>query len=144
MDAEECGPGGQDIIDTTLEIRPNQNLSDLVLTFTDQIPEITGRLIDGAGKPAPEYFVFVFSTDRAAWFQGSRRVRPPARPANDGKFSVLGLPPGEYYVAALTEFDQTDIYDASFLEQLIPAAFKIKLDEGEKKTQDLRIAGGKE
>jgi hypothetical protein len=135
---------GQDVTDTLVEIRPNQNLSDLVLTFSDQITEITGRLVDGAGKPAPEFFVFVFPTDRAFWYQGSRRMRPPTRPANDGKFSVLSLPPGEYYVAALTEFDQTDIYDASFLEQLVPAAFKITLAEGEKKTQDLKLSGGKE
>jgi len=135
---------GQDVSDTLLEIRPNQNVSDVVLTFTDQITEIGGRLVDGANRPAPEYFVFVFPTNRSFWFQGSRRMRPPTRPANDGGFRVLGLPPGEYYVAALTEFDQNDLYDASFLEQLIPAAFKITLAEGEKRTQDLRIAGGKE
>jgi len=135
---------GQDITDTVLEVRPNQNVADVVLTFTDQITEISGRLIDGAGKPAPEYFVFVFPTNRASWYQGSRRMRPPTRPANDGKFSVLGLPPGEYYVAALTEFDQNDLYDASFLDQIIPAALKITLAEGEKKTQDLKLSGGKE
>ena len=119
-------------------------MSDVLLTFTDQTTEIGGRLVDGANRPAPEYFVFVFPTNRSFWFQGSRRMRPPTRPANDGGFRVLGLPPGEYYVAALTEFDQNDLYDASFLEQLIPAAFKITLAEGEKRTQDLRIAGGKE
>ena len=135
---------GQDVSDTLFEIRPNQNVSDLVLTFTDQITEINGRLLDGANRPAPEYFVFVFPTNRAFWFQGSRRMRPPARPSTDGKFSVPGLPPGEYDVAALTEFDQTDIFDASFLEQLIPASFKITIADGEKKTQDLKLSGGKE
>ena len=70
-------------------------------------------------------------------------MRPPTRPASDGKYRLPGLPPGDYYVAALTEFEPSDMYDASFLEQLIPASFKITLAEGEKKTQDLRLAGGK-
>jgi hypothetical protein len=133
---------GQDVLDSLVEVRPGENISDLVLTFTDQTTEISGMLIDGRGRPAPEYFVFVFPTSRSAWYQGSRRLRQPTRPASDGKYRITGLPPGEYYVAALTDFDFNDISDASFLEQLVGAAFKITLGEGEKKTQDLKLAGG--
>ena len=32
--------------------------------------------------------------------------------------------------------------DPAFLEQILPAAFKITLAPGEKKVQDLRISGG--
>jgi hypothetical protein len=66
-------------------------------------------------------------------------MRPPTRPASDGTYRVAALPPGEYYVAALTEIDDADIYDASFLEQVAAAAFKISIAEGEKKKQDLQI-----
>ncbi len=88
------------------------------------------------------YFVFVFPTDKTSWYQGSRRMRPPTRPASDGKYRITGLPPGDYYVAALTDFEPNDIFDASFLDQLIGASFKITLGEGEKKTQDLKLSGG--
>ena len=75
-------------------IGPGADVSDLVLTFTDQVAELSGALVDGAGRPAPEYYVFVFPTDKTQWFQGARRMRPPSRPASDGKYRLPGLPPG--------------------------------------------------
>ena len=59
----------------------------------------------------------------------------------DGKFKFAGLPPGEYYMAAVTDYEYTDLVDASFLEQLTAGAFKITLAEGEKKVQDIRMGG---
>jgi len=50
--------------------------------------------------------------------------------------------PGEYYLAALTDFDRNDVDKAWFLEQVAAAATKITIGEGEKKTQDLKIASG--
>jgi len=64
------------------------------------------------------------------------------RPGTDGRFTISGLPPGEYYIAALTEFDNADISDAGFLEAIAKAAIKITLAEGEMKSQDLKLAGG--
>jgi hypothetical protein len=134
---------GRELVDVPIEIRPSEDLTDLVVTFTDQSSEVSGAMLDNTGRPVSEYYVFLFSTDKAQWFQGSRRMRQPTRPASDGKYRLTGLPPGEYYVAALTDFEPTDIYDATFLEQLIAASFKITLAEGEKKVQDLKLAGGK-
>lgn len=132
---------GRDIADSAVEIAPGEDVSDVLVTFTDQPAEITGSLLDAAGRPTPEYYVVVFSTNPASWFRGGRRVRPPVRPASDGKFRVHGLAAGEYYMAALTEVDQQDLFDASFLEQIAASAIKITLAEGEKKVQDLRLAG---
>jgi hypothetical protein len=42
----------------------------------------------------------------------------------------------------VTEADETGLYDPSFLQLLVPGSFKITLGDGEKKTQDLRLAGG--
>jgi len=134
---------GRELLDVPIEIRPSEDLTDLVVTFTDQSAEVSGAMLDNTGRPVSDYNVFLFSTDKAQWFQGSRRMRQPTRPASDGKYRLTGLPPGEYYVAALTDFEPTDIYDATFLEQLIAASFKITLAEGEKKVQDLKLAGGK-
>jgi hypothetical protein len=35
-----------------------------------------------------------------------------------------------------------DLADAAFLTQVVPSAVRVTLADGEKKTQDLRIAGG--
>jgi Carboxypeptidase regulatory-like domain len=132
---------GRDIADSAFEVRPGEDVADIVITFTDRSGEISGLLLDAAGRAAPEYYVFVFPTDKTLWTPG-RRFRTPVRPGNDGRFRVTALPPGEYYLAALTDFDEKDMLDASFIEQIVPAALRIKLSEGEKRVQDLKIASG--
>jgi hypothetical protein len=133
--------GGVETLDSALEISTS-DLSGVVITFTDRPTELSGRLVDGKGKPTPEYWVVAFTTDRTFWTPGSRRVRT-MKPDAEGKFKLIGLPPGEYYMVALTELDQADMTDASFLEQLAAASFKITLGDGEKKTlPDLKLSGG--
>lgn len=131
---------GRDITDLPLEIRPREEPPDLVITFTDRITEVAGTLFDAAGRPSSGLSIIMFPSRRELWTQGSRHIRPTV-PASDGKFKLPGLPPGEYYMAAVTEFEYTDLSDASFLEQLTTGAFKITLAEGEKKVQDIRMGG---
>ena len=110
--------GGRDISDSPIEIRAGVDVPDVVVTFTDQPSELTGMVIDGAGRPTPDFPIIVFSTDRSYWTLGSRRVQT-ARPASDGKYKVTGLPAGEYFVCAVTAVDRTEVYDPAFLGQLV-------------------------
>jgi hypothetical protein len=131
---------GQDVTEAPLEIRPREEPPEIVVTFTDKVTEVTGTLFDAAGRPNSDLSIIMFSANRQFWTEGSRRTRP-ARPSSDGKFKFAGLPPGEYYMAAVTDYEYTDLVDASFLEQLTAGAFKITLGEGEKKVQDIRMGG---
>ena len=134
---------GLDMVDAPFDVKPGQNVSDAVVTFTDKTAEVSGTLLDAAGKPTSDFSVLLFSADRTQWFQRSRRFRAPARAGTNGKFKFINLPPGDYYVAALTDFEQADLNNAAFLEQVAATgAIKITVAEGEKKTQDLRLAGG--
>jgi len=133
--------GGVDAADLAFEVAPGQNISDVVITFTDKTSELSGTLLDGNGKPTPEFSILLFPTDKAMWSNRSRRLRPPSRPGVDGKFKFTSLLPGEYYLAALTDFEPQDIYKPEFLEQVAPVALKITIAEGEKKVQDLKIGG---
>jgi protocatechuate 3,4-dioxygenase beta subunit len=133
---------GQDTLDGGFDMQPNESVSDAVMTFTDQTTTLSGRLIDGAGQPVQDYFVLIFPTDKTFWNNGNRRMRPAIRTQADGRFATGNLLPGEYYMAALTDFDQGDLYDPGFLDQVAAAAFKITLAEGEKKSMDLKIGGG--
>lgn len=130
--------GGRDVTDAGFDVQ-DAAVGDAVITFTDKVAEISGTLFDGAGRPAPEYWVFVFPADRNAWTQQSRRFRPPVRPASDGTFRVSLLPPGAYLIAALTEFEDQAYLDTAFIEQLVPQAIKITIAEGEKRVQDIKI-----
>jgi hypothetical protein len=133
--------GGRDVSDVPFEVKPSQDVSGLLVTFTDRPTELSGTVIDQAGRAAPGFPIVVFSTDRTYWTIGSRRVQQ-ARPSSDGKYKLSGLPPGEYFVSAVTDLDPNDLADPLFLEQLAAASFKISLADGEKKTTDLKLAGG--
>lgn len=132
--------GGRDAIDMPFEVSPGANIADAVLTFTDTAAEISGVLYDAAGRVSGDMSIVLFSTSPAHWFNGSRRVRPAVRPATDGRFSFTGLVAGEYYLAALTDVTPADLNNPQFLELVVPAAIRISVGDGEKKTQDLKIA----
>jgi hypothetical protein len=129
---------GVDTLDEPFEVR-DQNISGAAITFTDHGSQLSGSLLDADGRPAPEYFIVVFSADRKFWTPQSRRVRS-IRAATTGRFTVNGLPPGEYYLCALTDVENNRLSTPEFLEPLIPAGIRISLAEGEKKTQDLKVA----
>jgi hypothetical protein len=130
---------GRDTLDVPFEVRDG-DVGGLVVTFTDRPAELSGVIQDPAGKPAPEYFVVVFARDRAFWTPQSRRIQAK-RPGNDGRFVFNNLPPGEYAIGALTDVEQGEWYDPAFLTRLLPASYVITIGEGEKKVQDIRIAG---
>jgi hypothetical protein len=132
---------GRDLADTPFDVRLGQDVSGVVTTFTRKISELSGRVLDANGNGVAGLPIVVFTTDRAQWTMGSRRIAQ-AKPGGDGRFSIKGLPAGEYYVCALTDLDMTELYDAAFLDQIVAGAFKITLGDGEKKAQDLKLGGG--
>jgi hypothetical protein len=132
----------RDTLDVPLEVRAGEDVGNLIITLIDRPTEVTGTLFDQLGRPAPEFSVVVFSTDRAHWSAAPRRVSGVVRLGSDGRFSVTGLPPGEYYLGVLTDADPSQLTDLAFLEQLATTAIRITLAEGERKVQDVKIAGG--
>jgi hypothetical protein len=131
---------GRDISDIPFELAPGGSLDDVVVTLTDRVTELSGRLLDAEGRAAPGYHVVAFATDEAFWEPGSRRLPPPAVAATDGAYRFVGLPAGRYYLAALTSVDQVDLSDPAMLRELASAATTVTLTAGERRVQDLRFA----
>ena len=134
--------GQIDAADVAFEIGAGGEAPEISITFTDKLGELSGRLLDGVNNPTSQLSIILFPTDKAMWSQASRRIRSPVRPANDGVFKFTTLLAGEYFLAALSDFDQADVYKPEFLEQVAAVAMKITIGDGEKKVQDLKIAGG--
>jgi hypothetical protein len=129
--------GGQDALDTPIDLR--QSYSDAIITLTDRLADLTGRL--DAGSAAADYTMILFSTHQAHWTAPSRRVLT-ARTASDSTYTFRNVPPGEYLLAAVDDVEQGEWNDPAFLQRLSASAMKITIAEGEKKTQDVRVGGG--
>ncbi len=130
--------GGRDLLDAPLSVGA-QDLDDLVVTFSSRHSELAGTLQTPGGQPAPDYYVVVFTTDRALWRPGARRVRV-TRPDTRGGFSLKDLPAGEYFIAALTDVAEGEWNDIAFLETLTGASVRVTVKDGARTVQDLRIA----
>ena len=85
--------------------------------------------------------VVLFSTDRHHWGRAPRRLTGLVRLDSQARYRVVGLPPGTYHLAAVTDAEPQALTDPGFLEQLAAQSITITLGEGEQKTQDLRLAG---
>jgi uncharacterized protein (DUF2141 family) len=131
---------GRDVIDRAFAVEAGRNIGNITVTLTDRPTELGGRLQDRSGRPASDYFIVVFSSDKSYWVPRSRHIQS-VRPGSDGRFLVRNLPPGEYRVAALTDVEPDEWFDPAFLEKLLPAASALTLAPGEKKTQDFQIGG---
>jgi hypothetical protein len=130
---------GRDVADLPFEIKPGEDVGDVVVSFSDLTTEISGTVFDELNRPTPGFPIVVFSTNRGYWPAGQTRVRK-VQPASDGKFKIASLPPGEYYVCAVTD-SEISLTDPVLLESLAAASFKITLAAGEKKVQDLKLGG---
>jgi protocatechuate 3,4-dioxygenase beta subunit len=128
-----------DWADHLLEVRPNEDVTDIAVAFIDQPSELAGVLQDAGGRPAPDYTVILFSADRAMWRSGSRRIFQ-VRPATDGKFQFRSLVAGDYLLAAVTDVESGEWFDPKFLAELAKASVAVTIATGESKTQDIRIA----
>lgn len=133
--------GGHDVLDFPLELKPNEQITDAALTFSDKSQELSGSLQDAQGRPTSDFTIIIFPADNRYWVPQARRIQS-ARPSTDGKFSFRGLPAGEYRLTAVTDADTGEWYDPAFLSQLMSASMPISLRDGEKKVQDIKLAGG--
>ena len=131
---------GRDLLDGYVDITPATTLDGLIVTFTDRRTELSGTLQTAAGGPASDVFVIAYAQNREYWSPHTRRVQA-VRPDVDGHYVIRGLPPGEYYLAAVTDVDEDDWRHATFLELLVPGSLRLALGEGETLVQHLRIGG---
>jgi hypothetical protein len=146
------GPGGQwvlksaivrgrDALDFPIEIGPNENLGSTLLTFTDRTQELSGTIQDASGRPTSDFTIIVFPADKQFWVPQSRRIQS-TRPDTAGRFTLRNLPAGDYRLTAVIDVEPGEWFDPEFLQQVVGYSTPITLAPGERKTQDLRVAGG--
>jgi len=129
---------GRDAADHHLRIDGSEDVTNGRLTFTDKVGTLTGAVTNQSGAPVLDYTVVLFPSDRALWLPQSRRIHSTL-PAPGGRYTFRGLPSGEYLLALVLDPEPGRLPDPEWLEQLVPAAVSVKLNEGETRGQDLRV-----
>jgi hypothetical protein len=134
---------GRDATDRAIDIQTEALPKELIVTFTDQWQEVSGRLTNAQGAGVSDYTMLIFPTDETYWLYNSRR-HVTAQPDGEGRYRLGGpgpaiLPAGEYYLAAVTDVSKDEQYDAAFLKSLVPASLKITLAPGQKMSQNVRV-----
>jgi len=125
---------GVELLDASLDL--TQNVSGGVAVYSDRASEVSGRVTMADGAPLSATPVIAFSTDRAAWFAGSRRI-VGVLTDRDGRYAIRNLPPGEYRLAIAAAFERPGVFDPALLEELLPAATPFTIAGTERKTVDL-------
>lgn len=128
---------GRDAADIPVTL--DGNTAEAVVTFTDRWSGLKGTVQNAVAGDRGSV-VIVFPTDSETWISSGlnpRRVRS-TRTDRAGEYS-LNLPPGDYFVAAIPEDLAADWRDPQLLEEASRSATRVRIVEGERRTQVLRM-----
>jgi len=134
--AKSLVAGGTDVSDAPIDLAGD--VSNLVVTFTDNPAHVTGIVRDAAGQPDPNAVVALFPPDPRAWGWPNGLHTKSAPVSASGAFTFSNLPAGDYMMVAIPDGWQNAWRDPAVLEKLAPQATRVQLRDGEARTEDLR------
>jgi protocatechuate 3,4-dioxygenase beta subunit len=127
---------GREVTDTPIEVK-SENVTGLNVIFTDRISSLSGNVRDVRGNPIGAITVLAFSADDRLWTPQSRQILT-ARTDQAGAYRLGSIPAGDYLVIALDDVEPGEWFDPAFLDQIRGRATKVRIEEGEQRTQDLK------
>jgi hypothetical protein len=130
---------GIDVTDTPIDFVPGQTVEGFEVVLSRKRTELSGQISGEKGGAETDATVVVFSEDPARWGFGTRYVRT-ARPNQDGRYNLRGMPPHDYLVVAVKDLEPGQAQDPEFLDSVRPQAQRVSLGENETRVQDLKIA----
>lgn len=135
---------GRDFTDAPLAVG-EQDVDGIVLSLTKKSAAIAGVVHAPGGTPEPAATVLLFPTNTDWWTDyGSDtwRVRRQ-RVGRDGTYGFAELPPGDYFVAAVSEDDRSPSPAPDWLSRISRTAIRVTLSAGENRTQTLTLTSGR-
>lgn len=130
---------GRDHVDTPVEVEPGQTLTGMEIILTNRVSTVAGMVSDSRGQPVLDASIIVFPDDRQFWRFASRYIRT-ARPDQEGRYRIQGLPPSDAYLVVVVEdMEEGQANDPAYLTTLQPGATRFSLREGDTATVDLKL-----
>jgi hypothetical protein len=141
---KEARVRGVDALETPFDFGLTaREFDDVEIVVSSSGATVSGTVVNAAGRAPSNADVVLFSTDSSKWYQRSQSVsHEPVSP--DGSFRIASLPPGSYYLVALSDtgdlIDSGDWQDPATLDVLRRGAMRVEVSEGETRNVTLRIA----
>ncbi len=129
---------GRDVTDTVFDPRNGDTVTGLQIVVSDRVNTVSGQVTDDKGTPIADGTVIVFSSDSSQWSEDSRFVQA-ARPDQEGKYQIRGLPPGEYLAAAMDYVEDGMWNDPEYLESIRGLAQRFALGESDSHALMLKL-----
>jgi len=135
--------GGRNLDDDPIQLE-TEDVGGVVVTYSDQSTSISGTVhVTGATSSTDiDATVIAFPSNYTAWIdhgQTNRRQRTGTT-GKSGGYTLSGLPPGDYLVAAVPSERVGTTRDGKFYDMLARVASHVTLADGEKKALDLTLA----
>lgn len=128
---------GVDVTDTPLDFATD--VDGLEIELTQRLTTVSGGVSDDRGGVALDATVIAFGDDPGKWGPHSRFIES-ARPDQQGRFTIRGLPPGRYLAIAVGYLEPGEERDPDLLEAWRQGATPFTLLEGETHALDLRLS----
>jgi hypothetical protein len=126
-----------DVTDTPLDFATD--IDGLEIELTQRLTTVSGSVSSDGGGVALDATVIAFAGDPEKWGPHSRFVQS-ARPDQQGRFTMRGLPPGAYLAIAVGYLEPGEEQDPDVLEAWRQSATAFTLSEGETHALDLRLS----
>jgi hypothetical protein len=131
--------GGRDVTHRPMAIATGRNLSDVVVTFTAEIPSIAGS-VQGDPSAVARSAVMVFPVEKEQWAgYGLSPTRLRSQPTVASAYRFDALPAGDYFVVAVDVSQGTAWQDPRFLARAAGVATRVSIGWGEARVVDLKL-----
>lgn len=125
---DRVSANGQEGLDRPITIAPGAFIRDAVITATDVPNELDGSVVDQAGHPVAFGLIFAFAADPTDRLP-ARRLQA-TRTDREGRFTLTGLPSGDYLVGLSTGAEPGTWYSPAFLATVARSATRVRLAPG--------------
>lgn len=128
--------GAADITDMGYNV--TGDIDGLEVVMTDRETRVSGTAKGERNQPAMDYVVVVLPSEVRPGVNPTRFIQT-ARPDQQGRYQVRGLPPGQYVAAAVESLSRDGHYNPAFQKRVRSTAAPFTLKEGQQLVLDLQL-----
>lgn len=129
---------GNDITDTPIDIQAAGDITGIEITLIDALTHLSGSVTNARRETAGDYVVVILP-ERLKEGTLQERFTRTARPNQEGRYQIDGLPAGDYLAVAVSALEDGNEWDPAFRKQVERTATRFRLTHRETATLNLEL-----